>query len=138
MEAPTGAPLKPNRNLASHSYRRGKKSSKVEFLPKRCPFGCRVEYVRFTLPQIRIMERLTEANNYSSANAYRGKLVFGLYGKACPKVSKPESRCSNGRLFSRHACMYSCMYSIYVLFTSMIWIYLCINRMCYIDVLCTL
>lgn len=32
------------------------------------------------------MEPLNEANGYSSKNAYKGKLVFGLYGKACPKV----------------------------------------------------
>lgn len=35
------------------------------------------------------MEPLNESNGYSSSNAYRGKLVFGLYGKACPKVWMP-------------------------------------------------
>lgn len=36
--------------------------------------------------EFRIMEPLTEANNYSSYNAYRGKVVFGLYGKEAPKT----------------------------------------------------
>lgn len=34
------------------------------------------------------MEPLNEANGYSSKNAFKGRLIFGLYGKACPKVSQ--------------------------------------------------
>eukprot|EP00904_Undaria_pinnatifida_P012130 jgi/Undpi1/8047/HiC_scaffold_24.g10519.m1 len=34
------------------------------------------------------MEPLNEANGYSSKNAYKGRLVFGLYGKACPKAAE--------------------------------------------------
>ncbi len=35
------------------------------------------------------MEPLNEANGYSSKNAFKGRLVFGVYGKACPKVKLP-------------------------------------------------
>jgi len=34
------------------------------------------------------MEPLNEANGYSSKNAFKGRLVFGVYGKACPKVKR--------------------------------------------------
>ncbi|CAM9412593.1 unnamed protein product [Discosporangium mesarthrocarpum] len=38
------------------------------------------------LIEVRIMEPLNESNNFSSVNAYRGKMLFGLYGKAAPKA----------------------------------------------------
>lgn len=41
------------------------------------------------------MEPLNKANGYSSKNAFKGRLVFGLYGKACPKASQVESYLSN-------------------------------------------
>ncbi|CAM9131029.1 unnamed protein product [Pylaiella littoralis] len=38
--------------------------------------------------EVRIMEPLNEANGYSSKNAFKGKLVFGVYGEACPKAAE--------------------------------------------------
>ena len=43
--------------------------------------------------QVRIMEPLNEANAYSSKNAFRGRLVFGMYGEACPKASHVFTNC---------------------------------------------
>lgn len=34
------------------------------------------------------MEPLNEANGYSSKNAFKGRLVFGVYGKESPKVGQ--------------------------------------------------
>jgi hypothetical protein len=36
--------------------------------------------------QVRIMEPLNEANGYSSAGAYTGRIEFALYGKDAPKT----------------------------------------------------
>ncbi|CAM9582136.1 unnamed protein product [Scytosiphon promiscuus] len=37
--------------------------------------------------EVRIMEPLNAANGYSSKNAFKGRLVFGVYGKAFPKAA---------------------------------------------------
>ncbi|CAM9149348.1 unnamed protein product, partial [Ectocarpus fasciculatus] len=38
--------------------------------------------------EVRIMEPLNEANGYSSKNAFKGRLVFGVYGKESPKAAE--------------------------------------------------
>ncbi|CAM9394163.1 unnamed protein product [Ectocarpus sp. 12 AP-2014] len=38
--------------------------------------------------EVRIMEPLNEANGYSSKNAFKGRLVFGVYGKGSPKAAE--------------------------------------------------